>query len=92
MANVTAPPDGPLSAEQRSAILAQQIAAQAMQGWRVESRSEFQAVLVKGQPVNHILHLLISVFTLGLWLPVWIFLSVFAGQRRRMLVIDEYGR
>lgn len=28
-----------------------------------------------GQP-NHILHLLASVFTAGLWIPVWVYLSV----------------
>jgi len=26
--------------------------------------------------VQHILHLLISVFTFGLWIPVWIYLAV----------------
>ena len=36
----------------------------------------------RSQPetVNHILHLLITVFLLGLWLPFWIMLSVFSGS------------
>jgi len=26
--------------------------------------------------INHLLHLLLSVFSAGLWLPVWLFISV----------------
>lgn len=33
--------------------------------------------LVKRNGVNHILHLLLSVFTLAIWVPVWIFLCLF---------------
>lgn len=29
--------------------------------------------------VNHILHLLVSVFLLGCWLPVWLMLGLFGG-------------
>jgi hypothetical protein len=28
---------------------------------------------------NHILHLLLAVFTLGLWLPVWLFIAIASG-------------
>jgi hypothetical protein len=28
---------------------------------------------------NHILHLLLSLVTLGFWLPVWLLLSIFMG-------------
>lgn len=31
---------------------------------------------------NHILHLLISVFTLGLWIPMWILISIKIGGWR----------
>lgn len=27
--------------------------------------------------VNHILHLLLSVITMGLWIPVWILIAIF---------------
>lgn len=33
-------------------------------------------VATKTQSVNHILHLLLSLFTAGLWLIVWILLSM----------------
>ncbi|CAM3306981.1 hypothetical protein [Halomonas lysinitropha] len=33
--------------------------------------------LVKRRGVNHILHLLLSIFTLSLWVVVWVFLTLF---------------
>jgi hypothetical protein len=34
----------------------------------VESQQDFQAVIVKGKPINHALHIIVSLLTLGLWL------------------------
>ena len=36
------------------------------------------------QKPNHILHLLLSVFTIGIWLPVWVLLSLFRGKPQCM--------
>ena len=79
------------------------------QGWRVESDTGDRVVLVKGEPKeavaarqkkpNHLLHLLISVFTLGIWIPVWVIMSgsstwgrIFgrmrAGEERTMLSVE----
>lgn len=38
--------------------------------------------------VNHVLHLLLTVFTCGLWGIVWLFIAIGAGGGRR----DEQGR
>lgn len=59
---------------------------------RVEHRSDFHAVIVQGKPVNHILHLLLTVFTLGLWAIVWIILALNGGERRTTIEVDEAGR
>lgn len=83
---------GPISPERRRAILSEQIQEQARHGYRIESESEFQAVMVKGHRPNHILHLLLTVLTLGLWVVVWISVVIWGGERRRMIVVDEYGR
>lgn len=61
-------------------------------GWAVESRSTHQATVVSGAPVNHILHLLLTLFTCGLWSVVWMAVSMFGGQKRIYLRMDEYGR
>lgn len=52
------------------------------EGWRVESRTEGTAVLIKGKPVNHILHVILSVITFGAWILVWINVWAWAGERR----------
>jgi hypothetical protein len=60
-----------------------QVASYLARGWRIESRTEHSAVMVKGKPVNHILHLLLTLVTVGLWLPVWIFLTVARGEKHQ---------
>lgn len=81
----------PLPDPERRAILAQRIAEQAGHGYRVESQMEFQAIMVRGHRTNHVLHLILSVLTLGLWLIVWFAVAAFGGEKREMIVVDEYG-
>jgi hypothetical protein len=78
--------------EFRKAALAQHVAAAvATQGARVESQSDFQAVLLTGQKVNHTLHFLASVFTCGIWAIPWVFLVVTGGEKRHLIQVDEWG-
>jgi hypothetical protein len=74
--------------------LAQRIAAAVSDGARVESQNDSTAVLVYGNPVNHVLHLLLGVFTCGLWWLVWGFLGLTASSRNRRVVVtlDAAGR
>ena len=77
--------------EQRRAILAQQVQQAVGRGLRVETQSDTMAVVVNGKPVNHILHLILSVFSLGLWLIPWLIMVVAGGERRTMISVDEFG-
>lgn len=52
-------------------------------GWRIETEKAREVVAVKRHRVNHLLNLLLSVFTLGLWLVIWLLLAVFGGEWRR---------
>ena len=79
------------STDERKALLAQQIQNSAARGMRVESQSDFQAVMVEGQPVNHVLHAIITIFSCGLWGIAWIILAVTGGEKRAMVVVDEFG-
>jgi hypothetical protein len=36
-------------------------------------------VLVRRTTPNHVLHLLVTLFLCGLWLPVWALIAVFGG-------------
>lgn len=47
---------------------------------------------MKGKPTNHVLHLILSIITLGVWIPVWICVVIFAGEKQRFVSVDEYGR
>ena len=60
-------------------------------GARVESQSDYQAVLVKGKPVNHVLHLILTLVTCGLWGIVWIVMAIVGGEKRSMASVDDFG-
>lgn len=55
------------TADERKVILSQQLQTAAARGLRIESQSDFQAVLVEGKPVNHTLHAILTIFTCLLW-------------------------
>jgi hypothetical protein len=60
-------------------------------GARVESQTEFQAVVVYGKPVNHVLHAILTLFTCALWGVIWICAAAFGGEKRQVLQVDQYG-
>lgn len=76
----------------RIALLDAEVAEWIREGWRVESRSNFQAVMVSGRRVNHLLHFVISLATAGIWIFVWILLALAGGENRELLLVDAYGR
>lgn len=77
--------------DERKAILAAAVANTVSGGWRVESQTDYQAVLVKGKNHSHVLHLILTLLTLGLWLLVWIPLAIFGGEKRATLTVDDAG-
>jgi hypothetical protein len=82
---------GLLAPDARKELLARTVAAQIATGGRVQSQSDYQAVVVHGQPVNHVLHLILTICTATLWAPVWVCLAIFGGEKRAMITVDEYG-
>lgn len=79
------------SNDERKAMLAQQVQQAVGRGLRIESQSDFQAVLVEGKPVNHTLHAILTIFTCLLWGIVWAVIAGTGGERREMIVVDEFG-
>ncbi len=73
--------------EFRQQILEEQISEHIRMGWRIESVSKFSAVVVVGKPVNHILHLLLTALTFGFWAPMWVAISVFQREHRKILTV-----
>jgi hypothetical protein len=79
------------NAEERKELMARTLQGRIAAGGRVESQSDFQAVLTNGKKVNHVLHFLIGFITVGLWWLVWIALAITGGEKREMVTVDDYG-
>lgn len=61
------------------------IAREVSIGGRLESRTSTTALVVHGRPVNHVLHLLLTLVTCGTWGLVWGFLALVGGEKRVQL-------
>jgi hypothetical protein len=57
----------------------------------VESQADYQAILVRGHRPNHVLHLILTLVTLGIWAIVWILVAIFQKERRTIIRVDEFG-
>ena len=83
-------PSGTKSADERKQLLSQNIQMAIGAGGRIESQSDYMAVVLSGKKVNHILHLILSLLT-GIWVVVWIAMVMRGGEKRQMITVDEYG-
>ncbi|MFC9943362.1 hypothetical protein [Streptomyces pratensis] len=83
---------GAPDATQRGLILDWVVSRRVAAGWRVESRSGSQAVLVHGQPVNHVLHAFLTVFTCCVWGVVWAGLALTNRVDRVVITVDAQGQ
>lgn len=81
-----------ITQEERTAVLERYVAGAGQLGWRVQSMSATQAQLLKGKPTNHVLHLILSLVTLGAWLVVWAAVTILAGQKQRLVTVDQFGQ
>lgn len=80
-------------AEHEQALtLGEKVQRMTVEGWRVESQVDGRVVMVAGRRPNHVLHLLLSIVTVGLWVIPWIVVSVTGGERRRVLTVGQDGR
>jgi hypothetical protein len=80
-----------LTPQERNAMHDQQLMAVASQGGRVETRTANAAVVVTGKPVNHVLHLLLSLFLCTMWVPVWLIMAAVGLERRATIPGGPHG-
>jgi hypothetical protein len=87
--------DKDLIYEERFQRFSNIVSTKTMRGFMVVDRNDkaLIAVLVKpGQKMNHLLHLLLSLVTCGIWIIVWIILAVTnVGDQRVRISIDNAG-
>jgi len=76
---------------ERKVLLAHTLQGQVAGGARIESQGDFQAVVIKGHRPNHLLHFVIGIFTFGLWWIVWLFITIFGGESRQLINVDQFG-
>lgn len=80
-----------LGREDRQDRLDTALAGLLAQGGRIESRTAYQAVVLAGRDTNHTVHVILSVCTCGLWLPIWLLAAGTSSVRRVTVFVDPYG-
>ena len=60
-------------------------------GARVEQQTDTYAVVLMTRPLNHVLHAVLMLVTVGLWGIVWLYLGVTHRTERRLMQVDERG-
>jgi hypothetical protein len=58
-------------------------------GAKLESQADFSAVLVFPNRPNHVLHLVLSIATLGIWLLTWLLVVLRGKEARIEVTVDE---
>lgn len=81
----------PASPEHRQQMLSMAVSAEMAQGAQILEMNQTSALLVKASPVNHVLHLLLTAFTCGVWAFVWLLVSATAQPRRFRMTVNEFG-
>lgn len=81
----------PISAAERSDRFDMVVAEQVSAGWRVESRTMYQATFVCGSQPNHVVWCLLTLFSCGLLAFAWLIAAATQRERRMTLLIDPYG-
>jgi hypothetical protein len=81
-----------IAIDQRSLVLDRAVNRAVAGGGRLVSRGQVEAVVEFGRRPSHILHLLLTLVTCGLWLLVWLIDTLTSPVSRRTLMVDEYGR
>jgi hypothetical protein len=89
---LAAPVAGAVASETRREQLRYWVTWAAEQGARIESQSDYNAQVVQGQKVGHLLHFFIGLFTCGLWWFVWLLLGMTGGEHRTTISVDERGQ
>jgi hypothetical protein len=67
-------------------MLDQAIIGFASEGGRLVARHEWTAVVLMGKPVNHVLHLILTICS------IWLLITAVGGEHRQILTVDQYGQ
>lgn len=83
---------GALTVKARERLLRRELSAFiAGRPFYISRRGPLHAVVVSDRTVPHKQYAVLSVITLGLWIPVWIFMIWFSRNRQWMVLVDRDG-
>jgi hypothetical protein len=73
--------------------LQQAIARCTAEGWHLRTATTNTAVMTfrHGGDINHVMHGLLSLFTCGAWLAVWLFIVVSNPEHTMLIMVNEAG-
>lgn len=82
-----------VDADTRKGRLAQAVQQEVVGGGRVETQGDYNAVIRFGKPINHTLHLILTLVTCSAWGVVWLVLWIMAQSSNKTVTVtvDEYG-
>lgn len=87
------PDAGPSRDEKRRAILLDEVQRCQAYGHDLVADHGLSVIMKRGHRPNHVLHLILSVLTLGVWaVLVWLPIGLFGGEQRYVLRVDEHGQ
>ena len=75
--------------EEPKELLSREVESRVVRGRSVEYQTDFQAVLVRGRRVNHLLPLLDLCVHARPWLIVCLALGIFGGEKQKVVRVDE---
>lgn len=61
------------------------VAELARKGFVAAHEDDEQIIMVKPASVNHVLHLILSVLTIGFWIPVWVILAIASRDKQEVV-------
>ena len=80
-----------LTPAERRRLLSQQLADMEKEGKRIVFQGDYQAIIADGTPINHVLHLMLSFFTVGLWAIIWMVDISFHKETKEFVRVDIKG-
>ena len=75
----------------RERLLAQVVDDLTLQGCDVKLKSQFRVVVARRRPVNHFLHLILTVLTVGVWGLIWLIMAIARKDDLTAYEVDRQG-
>lgn len=59
-------------------------------GGTVQVQGPFDAIVL-GKETNHVIHIILTLLTVGFWLPIWLLVAMTSQRRTYIVAVDPEG-